>query len=76
MEIIKKITDDTPFGNDQITITFTGYEVMQISSAVDAYIATLKDKIEREKESDDRVTDLNESILDDLQAIKDKLETV
>lgn len=49
---------------------------MQIASAVDAYIATLKEKIESEKEYDDRVTDLNESILDDLQAIKEKLEIV
>lgn len=76
MEIIKKTECETPFENDQITITFTGIEVMQITSAVDAYIATLKEKIESEKEYDDRVTDLNERILDDLQAIKEKLETV
>lgn len=76
MEKIKKTECESPFENDQITITFTGIEVMQIASAVDAYIATLKEKIESEKEYDDRVTDLNESILDDLQAIKEKLEIV
>lgn len=74
MEKIQKTECESPFENDQITITFTGIEVMQIASAVDAYIATLKEKIESEKEYDDRVTDLNESILDDLQAIKEKLE--
>ena len=77
MEIIEKIISDTPFGGNQITVTFSDSELTHITSAIDAYIDILKEKIKNELEDDnDRLADLNESILDEVEAIKRDLETI
>ena len=77
MEIIEKIISDTPFGDNRITVTFSDSELTHITAAIDAYIDILKEKIKNELEDDnDRLADLNESILDEIEAIKEKSETV
>lgn len=70
-----RISNDLPW--DEVSIKFNHIELGLIADAVDEYIRKLEGKVTEETEREnDRLADIYEGNIDDLQAVKRKLETV